>query len=375
MSTIIFTSEDIDHLQGAMRALLSPLDAAEVNEWRTDVNLALQKLFDTGQSSFTLDGADPVSFVAGLDPSFGHDYAAFYHAIDEGAELRRKKSLQVFNRAEIFENQVDSFHQSSRIYNDFYRPHQYNDVVGLWLEGPDGSQRLGGVATRAVITVAHHRYGTERLGDWGLAVMRLLQPALQAGVEAYIRFMRQRSLLERTLDAFDIATALFDRDGRLLHQNPPMTRLLESDVQKDLLSENILRAARAFTGPEWHSPGRRPKQFIPSVQIVETTGSTYQAKVCRLGSSLRGNDDAVLVTLEPFVPTQASRDYIRERFGLSRREAEIALLLAQRKRTAEIADLLCISIHTARRHTESIMAKLGVHSRLEVERALAFSRV
>jgi DNA-binding CsgD family transcriptional regulator len=56
--------------------------------------------------------------------------------------------------------------------------------------------------------------------------------------------------------------------------------------------------------------------------------------------------------------------------GLTRREIEIARLLASRRRTSEIAELLGVSVHTARRHTEHVLMKLGVHSRREVERVL-----
>jgi DNA-binding CsgD family transcriptional regulator len=48
------------------------------------------------------------------------------------------------------------------------------------------------------------------------------------------------------------------------------------------------------------------------------------------------------------------------------RQAEVALLLARRKTTPEIAEILCISPRTARHHTEAVMAKLNVRTRLEV---------
>jgi DNA-binding CsgD family transcriptional regulator len=38
--------------------------------------------------------------------------------------------------------------------------------------------------------------------------------------------------------------------------------------------------------------------------------------------------------------------------------------------TSEIAAALGISAHTARRHSERVLAKLGVHSRREVARLL-----
>jgi non-specific serine/threonine protein kinase len=48
----------------------------------------------------------------------------------------------------------------------------------------------------------------------------------------------------------------------------------------------------------------------------------------------------------------------------------VARLLAERRGTREIARALGISVHTARRHTEHIYAKLGLGSRGAVAEAL-----
>ncbi len=54
------------------------------------------------------------------------------------------------------------------------------------------------------------------------------------------------------------------------------------------------------------------------------------------------------------------------RFGLTRREAQIARLLARRATNREIADQLDVSPHTVRHHVENIFAKLGIHSRRSI---------
>jgi DNA-binding NarL/FixJ family response regulator len=50
-------------------------------------------------------------------------------------------------------------------------------------------------------------------------------------------------------------------------------------------------------------------------------------------------------------------------YGLTLREAEVAVLLAQGRSNSDIAEQLRISPHTARHHTQRILSKLGVHSR------------
>jgi DNA-binding NarL/FixJ family response regulator len=51
------------------------------------------------------------------------------------------------------------------------------------------------------------------------------------------------------------------------------------------------------------------------------------------------------------------------RYGLTSREVEVANLLGVGESDAAIAAKLAISRHTARRHTEHILQKIGVHSR------------
>ena len=56
---------------------------------------------------------------------------------------------------------------------------------------------------------------------------------------------------------------------------------------------------------------------------------------------------------------------------LTRRQLEVLLLMAEGKRSREIADELCISVHTVRTHIQGILRSLGAANRLEaVSRAL-----
>jgi ATP/maltotriose-dependent transcriptional regulator MalT len=54
---------------------------------------------------------------------------------------------------------------------------------------------------------------------------------------------------------------------------------------------------------------------------------------------------------------------LSEQFGLSLRELEVALLLAQGLSNREIAATVRVSTHTARHHTQHVLGKLGVRSR------------
>jgi DNA-binding CsgD family transcriptional regulator len=57
--------------------------------------------------------------------------------------------------------------------------------------------------------------------------------------------------------------------------------------------------------------------------------------------------------------------YMQMQFGLTARETEVAVLLAQGHSNVSIAKTLGISTHTARHHTQRVLGKLKVHSRAE----------
>jgi DNA-binding CsgD family transcriptional regulator len=65
-------------------------------------------------------------------------------------------------------------------------------------------------------------------------------------------------------------------------------------------------------------------------------------------------------------PPLPSVEALRTTHGLTRREAEIALLLAEGLTNSAIAERLFVSPHTARHHVENVMAKLEVQSRAAV---------
>ena len=61
---------------------------------------------------------------------------------------------------------------------------------------------------------------------------------------------------------------------------------------------------------------------------------------------------------------------LRDRYGMTVREAQTAMLLAAGHSNAAIAAALAVSPHTARHHTESVLVKLGVHSRSQAATVL-----
>lgn len=78
-------------------------------------------------------------------------------------------------------------------------------------------------------------------------------------------------------------------------------------------------------------------------------------------------DESILVSVQTTAaPSLPAAETLAGRFDLTPREAEVALLLADGRSNAEIAEQLFISPHTAKRHVEKALAKLEVSSRAKV---------
>jgi DNA-binding CsgD family transcriptional regulator len=83
-----------------------------------------------------------------------------------------------------------------------------------------------------------------------------------------------------------------------------------------------------------------------------------------------GNDAAWMLLVFDPMRRRPQVQLIEQDLGISRREAQLAALLAQGKEVGEIAARLHISVHTARTHLKTIFAKTGCGSQVELIRRI-----
>lgn len=70
-----------------------------------------------------------------------------------------------------------------------------------------------------------------------------------------------------------------------------------------------------------------------------------------------------VLAVERRAARRLTSDNVQQRFGLSPRQAEVALLLAQGHTTADIARMLDLTTHTVRHHAEQVLQRLNVRTR------------
>jgi DNA-binding CsgD family transcriptional regulator len=127
------------------------------------------------------------------------------------------------------------------------------------------------------------------------------------------------------------------------------------------LAGSLASGSSAPVGEAARAPGRGV------LRDVAVAGGCYRLRAIRLWAGFFGANASVLVVAERLRERTLSRQRLSERFGLTAREIDVALLLAERRSNAEIARRLGISPHTARRHTEQVLLKIGAGRRHDVE--------
>lgn len=106
------------------------------------------------------------------------------------------------------------------------------------------------------------------------------------------------------------------------------------------------------------------------VREVVSNNQRYRLEGRRLTNSPDATGPIVLVFVDKAEAELPNDVELKSRFGLTRKESCVARLLAGDRTNEEIAKELCISPHTARHHTERILAKVGATSRTQVRSAL-----
>ena len=99
-----------------------------------------------------------------------------------------------------------------------------------------------------------------------------------------------------------------------------------------------------------------PLRFRPARRL---TGSF-------IGHNLFGTGPTFFVSVETSPELMPPPADVRARFGLTQSELRVAYYIAENLRTEEIADILSISPHTVRRHTEQVLAKLKAQARADI---------
>jgi DNA-binding NarL/FixJ family response regulator len=218
---------------------------------------------------------------------------------------------------------VRAFHRR-RIYNDVYRPYDVEDQLGAAVAIDD--ERMVAVALnrpRRSFTASDRE------------LLDLLREHLAAAYATVLDRADARvrlDALERGVGTAGLAVAALAADGTVADASAHARRLLA-----------------AWFGGEIPRPGRYHRDGA----VLTVRRSEGTPPLLLLDEQRRAPDLSELREL-----------------GLTRRESEVAALVARGLRNREIADALFLSPRTVQKHLEHVFAKVGVSNRTELTRRL-----
>lgn len=214
-------------------------------------------------------------------------------------------------------------------------------------------------------------FSTAQSPDWERVATRW---AAEGADEPWSRQSERRAELALFLDALGEALMLCDLQGRVLHLNPAMARLLDADPERKAVRRELEIVALSGAGlarGTTRSLAAATRDAACIEREVRTATGLYRVRRSATGDGIFTAAAAQLVTLQPLGVQPLSDQELRARYALTAREVAVARLLARGHTNAEIASALGISPFTARNHTEHVLAKLGVSNRAKVAAVLS----
>jgi DNA-binding CsgD family transcriptional regulator len=352
------STTDLSRFEHASRLLTSPLAAPSPEAWLREAGGAVRDLVG-GRSvvlqypttdTFPYFSEDAEGVASGVEVyvrEVGAEGVRFSDpVVDTWNRLRRQSGIEAFcwdeNRRLVEDRGFRP--EDSPIVMDVVQGEGFGDFAGMMGATPEGD---------AMIWVLHPEYGALSHTDRTVPLLRALVPAFHAGLDTLARLGAHRA----ALDAVSEPLAVFGPEGRELHRNSALRGLLDEDPEGSAVDLALRRLGRSASRGEG----------TPAEARHATAHGRYTLRPTRLPPGAFGEDPSVLVTVRcEATPALPAPEAVRARHGLTGRQAEVALLVAEGHSNADIAERLYVSAHTVRHHVEAVLTQLAVASRAGV---------
>jgi DNA-binding CsgD family transcriptional regulator len=350
------SASELDRLTDLVEALQAPFDYPDVDAWRHAVNHHARLLLDAHKVVFMIPGPGhaPV-YCQRLDPDGFQAYLEYYHRFDVAGGIALERRLPVSSLLEIHGR--EEFY-ASEYYNDFMKVWDCNHSVGL-------VTAIGAEPGFAYLGLLRDKYQDPPFDARARSLLRFLLPAFRAGIRTYLQLAGERAWLASVLEASGKRLLLCDGTGHPLQRSAALERMLAEEPERELLEKALTEVARACAALATVNGAPGSALARAGERVVRTVRGAY-----RLSPSIAGESGppprGVLVLVEPLFRELRSDSELRDAYLLTAQEIRVARALGDGLRNDEIARALEISPHTARRHTEHVLDKLGIASRAQV---------
>lgn len=362
---------DRGRCQNVLASLLSPASHSEIETWTEGLLLSIAELFDCAGAFLMVPpgllGEELQIIAPGLDPEWlralrGVASGGADPLVGDPEHARAMRRLAAA-RVKVFDPETAERLTRVRLRSmkRFYPEVLVDCGIGyfataaVWL--PEGPVLLSCLSNAP----AGHRFG-----DGALDVLSLLIPALESGVYSLRTFRERRTAFCAFLDEME-SPALLRSAGGEYHRNRPLRTMLQISADPERLSGAMDRLAGEVL--RLHEPVRKSAPELrldTGTRTIDADGHRLHLHGTWLPPGTAGPDPTALIIAEDRGACVPDVRTLSGLYGLTPRQAEVAQLLARGASNNEIADRLGISPHTARHHAQTVLEKVGTHSRKAV---------
>ena len=324
---------------------------------------------DLGSQEFSLAAA------VGMDPCYQRSYENYYKTrnvyLIHGDHLLRTGSVRL-GRAMC----PDSIALRSEFYNDWIAPQkQRHGMLGVVYRRRSLVSMLGGIRFR----------GAQSFGEEEVSLVKLLMPHLQRAVSLHRRLAdleKQKTAATDALDCWSLGVVLLDNHGRVLLMNRKAEEIMSQRDGLSLAADGLHAAL-----PSEASVLHRLIQDSIATRMGKGGNSGGAVALSRTSSKRAFNLLVTPLFSQKALPTQkgavaaiflsdpdareeTDAELVRQLFDLTPAEAQLTALLISGEDLKHVAQILQVSMNTARTHLKRVFDKTGTTRQAELVRLL-----
>ena len=316
-----------------------------------------------------------VDFQASALPDVNEEYLAHYCKLNPRLDgvLGRPHLVLMADHDFLSEAEIDQ----DEFYNDFLAPHGMRYCAGVRVL--QTSDRVG---TFSIQRAPHQGH----VDTQDLAVLRHLQPHMAQAARTYLKFdnvLSRTQSISAGLDRLRDGIFIIGGDGKAVHLNAAAEAICRENDGLALAAGRLAarsaqdgraldQAIGAMLKPacedrvcESHIAISRPSGRPPYIVTVAPAPRQEADRFETIGAA------AILIVADPTRSGQPATEILKDAYGLSPAEAEVASDLANGHTARQIADDRGVSIATVRSQIQSVLQKTGLRRQSDLVRLLS----
>jgi len=177
--------------------------------------------------------------------------------------------------------------------------------------------------------------------------------------------------LASALDEINEGAVFLNSEGQLTWHNRAFDKLLVDNREGHLLVAAVIESAADFYQDTYAARGEHTSVRDLTVGRIE-----HEIHCTLMPEGMLGNESYVLCVVKRSASRWSSyEEHLRQTWGLTEREAQVAVECLKGNKNLEIAERLRISVETVNKHLDKVYQKANVRGRAELASRLLDSGV